>query len=83
MPETAFKGSALAKARSQVAVAHRRHDPEAIEVARQDFATEKIAAYIEKVVSQAPPLTPEQVDRLRVLLEPARRDIPAPFGGAV
>lgn len=75
MPETAFKGSALAKARSGVAVAYRRKDttPAAIEEARRRFAEEKIAAYITRVVDQAPPFTPEQVDRLRVLLEPVRR----------
>jgi len=75
MSQMAFKGSRLAKARSQVAVAHRKHDPQAIEAARRDFAVEKIAAYVERVVNSAPPFTQEQVDRLRVLLEPARRDL--------
>ena len=37
------------------------------------------ADYIKKTVAAAPAFTPEQVDRLRVLLEPARRE---PFGGA-
>ncbi|HKI43099.1 MAG: helix-turn-helix domain-containing protein [Mycobacterium sp.] len=32
-------------------------------------------SYITKVLAKAPPLTQEQVDRLRVLLEPARRDL--------
>jgi hypothetical protein len=82
MPEMAFKGSPLAKARSQVGVAHRRKDPQAIEAARRDFAAEKIASYISEVVAAAPPFTPEQVDRLRVLLEPARRDLAeSGFGG--
>ena len=43
MPETAFKGSQLAKARSQLAIAHRgTRDPQAIEDAYRDFATAKI-----------------------------------------
>jgi len=75
MPDLAFKGSALAKALSDNAVAHRRKDPDAIVAARQSLAVEKIAAYIAKVVDAAPPFTQEQVDRLRVLLEPARRDL--------
>jgi hypothetical protein len=72
MPDLAFKGSALAKALSDHAVAHRRRDPSAIESARRNLAEAKVARYIEQVVSSAPPFTPEQVDRLRVLLEPAR-----------
>jgi hypothetical protein len=72
MPETAFKGSPLAKARSDVAVAHRRRDPRAIEEARQRFATEKIADHIKRVLAQAPPLTDEQRAKLAELLRPVR-----------
>lgn len=73
MPKTAFKGSALAKARSQVAVAHRKRDPEAIEDANRDFATEKIADYVTRVLDSAPPLSDEQRCRLAELLRPVRR----------
>jgi len=82
MPDLAFKGSALAKALSDHAVAHRRKDPDAIVAARQNLAVEKIAAYVERVVDSAPPFTQEQVDRLRVLLEPARRDLAGADGGS-
>lgn len=34
----------------------------------QYLAAENIAAYVERVVSQAPPLTPEQADRIAALL---------------
>jgi hypothetical protein len=72
MPEPVFKGSSLAKARSQVAVAHRRKDPEAIEAAYRDFAAEKIAAYVDRVLATAPPLTDDQRSRLVELLRPVR-----------
>ena len=73
MPET-FKGSALAKALSQNAMAHRPpRDPKAIEAARQALATEKIAAYVERVLDEAPPLTDDQRTRLAELLRPVHR----------
>ena len=68
MPETAFKGSRLAKARSSVGVAHRKKDPEAIEAATRDFATEKIAHYVTRVLADAPPLSDEQLTRIAGLL---------------
>lgn len=51
-------------------------DPEIVS-ARTEFAAAKIEAYIERVISEAPPLTNEQLSRLRVLLEPARRELKA------
>jgi hypothetical protein len=75
MPETAFKGSRLAKARSEVAVAHRKNDPKAIEDARRNFAEEKIADYVTRVLSDAPELREEQRTRLAELLKPARETI--------
>jgi hypothetical protein len=72
MPETAFKGSRLAKARSDVGVAARRKDQAALEAARRDFATEKIANYVTRVLDAAPPLTDEQRTRLAELLRPIR-----------
>jgi hypothetical protein len=76
MPETAFKGSPLAKARAHVAVAHRKRDPQGIEDANRDFATEKIAHYVTRVLAEAPPLTQEQRTRLAELLRPARKPAP-------
>ena len=58
--------SEIYKARS--AVAHdvkARRDPTK---SRQQLAEAKLAAFIEKVVSSAPPLTQDQRDRLAVLL---------------
>lgn len=49
------------------AAARRWNNPNKEEVAR-DYAAEKLAAYIEKVVDEAPPLTDEQRNRLAVLL---------------
>jgi hypothetical protein len=43
-------------------------DPKAIEDARRDLAAEKIAAYVDKVLDAAPPLTDEQRARLAELL---------------
>jgi hypothetical protein len=42
------------------------------EALRRDLFAERLAEHIEKVVSQAPPFTPEQVDQLRVPLQPVR-----------
>lgn len=42
-------------------------DPELLD-ARRNLRAERLAAHIEKVVAEAPPLTPEQRDRLAVLL---------------
>lgn len=37
--------------------------------ARRDLAEEKLKQYIERTVAAAPPLTPEQLDRLAALLQ--------------
>lgn len=47
-------------------------DPDLIE-ARRRLRTERCAAYIEKVLAEAPPLTDEQRTKLAELLAPARR----------
>ncbi|MGO9156780.1 hypothetical protein [Mycobacterium sp.] len=67
---------AIANARARRAGLHGRpiDDPDRVN-AERDLAAAKIANYIEKVVAQARPFTREQVDQLRVLLEPARRDL--------
>ena len=41
--------------------------PELVEL-RRDLHAERLAEHIEHVVAQAPPFTPEQVAKLRVLL---------------
>ncbi len=45
-------------------------DPELIE-ARQNLKAERLAAHVAKVVADWPPLTPEQIDRVAVLLRGA------------
>lgn len=44
-------------------------DPDLVN-ARRDLKAARLAAYIKKVVDDAPPLTDEQRDRLAVLLRP-------------
>ena len=48
----------------------RTGDTNRIEIAQRNLAAERLAAYIEQVVAAAPPLTPEQRDRLAALLRP-------------
>lgn len=50
----------------------RRYGRPAAEVddAHRALATEQIAAYVEQVVADAPPLTDEQRDRIATLLRP-------------
>jgi len=40
---------------------------------RRDLAEAKITDYVEKVLAEAPPLTPDQRARLAGLLAPVRR----------
>jgi hypothetical protein len=49
-------------------------DPEYL-AAKRNLAFAKTEAFIKEVVARAPDFTPEQIDQLRVLLEPARRDL--------
>ena len=64
----------VAKARARVAGLHARaaDDPEALD-ARRNLAAAKTAAYIQKVLDDAPPLTEEQRVALAELLAPIRR----------
>ena len=39
---------------------------------RRDFTAAKLAEHIERVVAEAPPLKPEQIDRLAALLRGGR-----------
>lgn len=70
-------------ARGRVAALHRSRtpdDPEYI-AARRDLAAEKLAAYVERVVADAPPLTDAQLERVTAILRPTLR--PAAGGGRV
>jgi hypothetical protein len=52
---------------------------------RRDWAAQRIEDYVTTVLAAAPPLTRAQVDHLRVLLEPMRRELaagPPDVGGA-
>lgn len=60
--------SSVLKARSQLGVASRSGSETDIADARRDLAAAKIAQYIEKVVSTAPPLTSAQKSRLSALI---------------
>ncbi len=58
------------QARSRLARLSQTHAPDSPEIlaARRDLRAARLADYITKVVDQAPPLLPEQVDRLALLL---------------
>jgi hypothetical protein len=62
------------KARSVLAIESKKSkaagigaDAKPVEDARRVLAAAKIEQYIERVVAEAPPLTPEQLDRLALL----------------
>ena len=66
------KNTEVLAARSALGLASRRRDSEAIAQARRDLAAAKIAAYVERVVADAPPLTDEQRDRLSAIIGAGR-----------
>ncbi len=59
-------------ARARVAALKRHHpdDPKTAEAAAQ-FKADRLAEYIQRLVADAPPLSPEQRDRLALLLRGA------------
>lgn len=57
---------------TRVARAVKARDPEREAQARRDLAEAKVAAYIERVLAAAPPLSEEQRQRLAELLRPVR-----------
>ena len=63
--------SAAYKLRAQIA-AHKSHgkpdDDPAVVTARQDLKALRLEEYVRKVVSEAPPLTDEQRDRIAAIL---------------
>ena len=65
MPETAPSRLRTMQAKSAAARRWQTPDRETLE---RDYAAERIAAHIEKVVASAPPLTDAQRDRLAGLL---------------
>ncbi|MFJ6155549.1 hypothetical protein ACIQF8_01255 [Pseudarthrobacter sp. NPDC092184] len=70
MPGTPSKE--VAHARGVVAGLSRSRaldDPEFV-AARQELKAAKLAAFVSKAVAEAPPLTPEQRDRIAGLLRP-------------
>jgi len=56
--------------RARIARLSQTRDPNdpALADARRDLRASRAEAYIARVIEAAPPLTPEQVDRLAVLL---------------
>jgi hypothetical protein len=59
---------AVLRARSRKGVMARIGDEAGVLEASRDLAAEKIAAYIERVVASAPPLSTAQRERLAALL---------------
>ena len=66
MPASAEKLSALARHAAAV-----RWDKPNVDETSRNLATERIADYVTNVVASAPPLTPEQRDRITALLRGA------------
>lgn len=56
--------SPILQARAQLGVATRLGDRPAAEDARRELAVAKIEKFIARAVAEAPPLTPEQRDRV-------------------
>ena len=61
------------KARNELGVACRHH-PERETEARRNLTEAKIADQIEKVLSEAPPLSDEQLERIAALLRAGNRN---------
>lgn len=59
---------AAARARANALKRYRPVDDPVVKAAERDLRVERLAEYIERVVDAAPPLTPEQRDRLALLL---------------
>jgi len=54
--------------RSQIAVAKKKNPHADVTDLQRQLKAERLAAYVAKVVAEAPPLTPAQRDRIAVLL---------------
>ncbi|WP_426734920.1 hypothetical protein [Glutamicibacter sp. 2E12] len=62
--------SEVVQARAALGSASRWGNTEQIENARRDLAAAKLAAYAEKIINEAPPLTMEQRARISGMLRP-------------
>jgi len=68
--------STIRSLQGQSAAAHRWDSPNKDDLARE-YAAARIAAYVERTVSSAPPLTTEQRDKLALLLRGSGEDVSA------
>jgi hypothetical protein len=64
--------------RANVLTRHYGPDDERTREARRGARAAELAEHIQRIVAQAPPLTPEQITRLRDLLPP----VPTPDGAS-
>lgn len=65
MPSEVLKARAILATKSRPNV---HASPADLDDARRELAVAKLAAYVQKVVEQAPPLTPDQRARISALL---------------
>ena len=77
--------SAILRERARVAALTRSRTPDdpALVEARRTLAAENLAAYIERVVAEAPPLTSAQRDRIAALLRPIPGGAPPGSAGVL
>lgn len=71
-----------AQLRPAIGRAIKAQDPDAEREARQDYITEYAAETIRKLLAKAPPLRPEQLDRLRNLIPTPVVEAPPDEAGA-
>lgn len=69
LPWEALLSSPVITARGRYGHAVKTGDPDLIQTGQRDLAAAKLEQYIARVVSEAPPLTPTQIDRLAALLK--------------
>lgn len=60
----------IARKRATIGGYTRRGNLEAAEQARRDLEIHQLEAHLRRIVESAPPLTPEDADKLRRLLPP-------------
>lgn len=73
MPST--MGPESRRIRAKIARTIQRDQQADVTDLRREFATARIADHIKRVVDAAPPLTPEQRDRLALLLRGGDSDV--------
>ena len=64
--------SSWTKTRSQIAHAKRRNPNADVTELRRQLKAEHLEEYVSRVVAEAPPLNPAQLDRIAGLLRPVR-----------